>query len=454
MVLNLERQIVAALLQYPDLISKLKRAKIEPSDIEDVPAKIVLKAILKASELGEVTPQTVETIIQDDKQLKTQDKQLYCQVVEDLSGAEVDNTEFTFSYFAERKAESDLRKAMSMAATSLHQREEIAQIKQRLLDSLSKMEISDLQINRYEDGLSARERERNDIKKGDGMMKFTDELRHLSDYFPFGLLRETMTCIQGSTNAGKSIFLANLIWHATKPQNKLNVLYVFSENRAVEALSRLDAVVLGKPYRELYNGYLSRDERSIIVDREKNGCGKIIYCKPEFENFSVSTIEEALELAAQDNILIDMIAIDSPDHMIPTRRTNQYFQDKPQVWKDLKALMHKHKIAIVGTWPLREEYSGYGKGDKEPPALTANSGAGGQDVARPMDNIIAFSYDEKADDLMAHRNFVVTKCRDGKRDFSKMRYRILDNLRFIHADDFNEQFKPKDLDEAFAPSAY
>lgn len=453
MVLTLDRQICAALIQYPDLIARLKRAKIEPNDIEDGPSRHILKAILQASELGEVTPATVDMLISDDDSLKAQDKTLYRKVVADISEAPVDNTEFSFQYFAKCKAEAEFRRAMERAANGLHQREDIALVKNKLLEALSKTDTSTLEVGRYEQSLSVRERERNEIKKGDGMMKFTEELRHLSVYFPFGLLRETMTCIQGSTNAGKSIFLANLIWHATKPDNKLNVLYVFSENRAVEALSRLDAVVLGKPYKDLYESFLTREERSLIVDRDKNGYGKIFYCKPEFENFSISTIEEAIELAAEQGSVIDIIAIDSPDHMIPTRRTNQYFQDKPQVWKDLKALMHRLKIAIVGTWPLREEYSGYGKGDKEPPALTANSGAGGQDVARPMDNIIGFSYDERADDLMAHRNFVVTKCRDGKKDFAKLRYRILDNLRFIHADDFNEQFKP-DIEAAFTDAAY
>ncbi len=451
MVLNVERQMVAAILQYPELRQRLNKAKISPEDLTDTPAKIILKAINQAAEYGEVVPDTVKKILFD-SEMKQSDKTLYATIVDDFVAQELDHTEFSFSYFAKHKEEADLNKALLKAAEARHRGEDISKIKADLLSKLSQISNSDIEIKQYHDTLSKRERERHEIMSGEGMMKFPHELRHLQPYFKFGLAKETMTCIQGSTNAGKSVFLANLVWIATLPENKLNVLYVFSENREVEALSRLDAVVLGKPYEDLYKWYLNDEERTHIKTRHMNDHGRIFYLQPEFENFGADTIEQAIEQAAEQGFPIDILFVDSPDHMKPGKTYGQWFVDKPQVWKDLKALMHKYKIAVVGTWPLREEYSGQTKEGKEPPALTANSGAGGQDVARAMDNIIAFAYDERSDDLMNHRLFVVTKCRDGKRDFQKIRYRIMDNLRFIHAEDFNEQFAPRDLSEAFAPA--
>jgi len=450
-----ERKLCAAILKDPKLYDRAKRAKITPQDLTDEVSRRIYSAIISAHEMGGISPESVKTVLSENKEMRQADRSTYLKAIDDLYESEVDATEFTFGYLTKQKEESAFNKALVEAAEARHRGESIEKIKASLFEKIKSSESHDIIVKEYEETVSSRERDRHNRAKGQGLLRFSDRFRHLRQYFPFGIDKQTMTVIQGSTNAGKSVFLANIVWMATEPESKLNVLYIFSENREVEAMSRLDAVVLGKPYRELYESYLNEQERSQLLNRKREGYGQIVYFQPEFENFDVRQVEAALEAAKEKGINIDMIAIDSPDHMKPMKTTGTYHVDKPQVWKDLKALMQRWNILTIGTWPLREEYSGQGKGDKEPPPLTANSGAGGQDVARPMDNIIAFSYDERADDLMSHRLFVVTKCRDGQRDFQKIRYRIGEDLRFTHTDDFNAQFAPggeDDLISAFAES--
>jgi hypothetical protein len=446
--MNFERKLCALLLQDPTTyLPRVKRTKLDSSDIDDSPSKIIFEAILNASDLGEVTTESVTELIKQSG-LSNSEANLHINIVEELSNASVEEVEFTFSYLAQHKEDSLLRRYLKQAATELKTGSEASRVKQQLIDQLSKIKTEDVSLKEYEENFLGREQERHSRKAGVGMIRLSDEFRHLKRYFPYGFAPGTINIIMGATNAGKSVFLANLVEMSSDKNSRLNVLYVFSENQEVEALSRLDAVVLNKPYKELYEQYLSREEALKIKGRTKEGAGKIFYCKPEFENFTSVTIENALDAAIDQGHRIDAIFIDSPDHMKPLRVAGQHHIDKPQVWKDLKAVAERYNVCVFGTWPLREEYSTPPKAGKERPPLAANSGAGGQDVGRVADNILAFVYDEAVDDLMSHRLFTVTKCRDGVRDFLKLRYMIRDSLRFVHEEDY-KQYLPKDFDEVW-----
>lgn len=445
--MNFERKLCALLLQDPSTyLPRVKRTKLDSQDLEDAPSKLIFDAIIEASNLGEVTQDSVCEIIKSSN-LSNSEANLHINIIEELTQADVQEVEFTFSYLAKHKEDSLLRRYLKRAATELKTGAEASNVTKQLLDQLSKIKIEDVSLKEYEESFLERERQRHDKRAGIGMVKLSERFRHLRKYFPYGFASGTINIFMGATNAGKSVFLANLVEMASDSENKLNVLYVFSENQEIEALSRLDAVVLNKPYKELYEQYMSKDEAKKIRQRHKDGYGKIFYCKPEFENFTVTTIENALDAAIDRGYKVDAVFIDSPDHMRPLRATGTYFIDKAQVWKDLKATAEKYEISVFGTWPLREEYSGQSRNGKEPLQLAANSGIGGQDVARVADNIVSFAYEE-ADELMRHRIFVVTKCRDGVRDFMKMRYMVQDTLHFEHEEDYAKKL-PKGLDEIF-----
>lgn len=445
--MNFERKLCALLLQDPaTYLPRVKRTKIDKEDLEDQPSKVIFEAIMEASSLGEVTQDSVSKMLTSGG-LTNSEANLHVEIVEQLCAADVQEVEFTFSFLAKHKEDALLRRYLKAAATDLKTGAEATKVKQQLLDRLSKIKIEDVALKEYEQSFLNRERQRHEKRAGVGMLKLSEQFRHLRRYFPYGFAPGTINIIMGATNAGKSVLLANFVEMASNKESALNVLYVFSENQEIEALSRLDAVVLDKPYKKLYEEYMSKEEVKRVMKRTEDGAGKIFYCKPEFENFTVNTIEQALDAALDRGVKIDAIFIDSPDHMRPLNPSGTYFIDKPQVWKDLKATAEKYEVQVFGTWPLREEFSGQSRNGKEPPELSANSGAGGQDVARVADNIIAFAY-EAADELMKHRIFVVTKARDGVKDFVKLRYMVQDTLRFIHEEDYNKNL-PKDLNEIF-----
>lgn len=450
--MNFERKLCALLLQDPtSYLPRVKRVRLESSDLEDKPSQIIFDTIMEVSNMGEVTLDSVKSAIQT-SDLNNSDKVLYSEIVSELVEACVEEVEYTFSFLAKHKEEQLLKRYLKQAATSLKTGGDVDHIKKQLSDSLSRLKLEDVNLKEYEDNFLTRETQRHTKKHGLGMVRLSDRFRHLRKYFAYGFSPGTINIIMGSTNAGKSVLLANFVEMAADSNNKLNVLYVFSENQEIEAMSRLDAVVLDKPYKKLYEEYLSRDEILQVKGRSKAGCGKIFYCKPEFENFSSVTIENALDAAIDKGYKIDAVFIDSPDHMRPLKSAGTYHIDKPQVWKDLKSTAEKYMITVFGTWPLREEYSGQSQKGKEPLRLQANSGAGGQDVARVADNIIAFSYDEAVDDLMKHRLFEVVKCRDGVKDFCRLRYMIQDTLKFISAEDY-EASLPKGISEIFKAAA-
>jgi archaellum biogenesis ATPase FlaH len=434
--------LLAGCVQDSAILDKVKRTGITPQYFEDQDQKALFTKTLEVSAIGLVNQDTLLAAIQEDRKL---DQPRLKKIVQDLYEYPVDNSHFSLQVILKRKRELDLRNALKDSASKLVLEgatfEDVSKDLTQKLHSLQ-TSLQDIEINDYFSNMFSRDVERKYISTSSRSLKFTHDLHHLSFYFPRGLAKQTGTVIEGPTGGGKSLFLANLAYVATSAPNLLNVLYVFSENRAIEALSRLDAIFTDTIYDRLYekDGF---NLKLIAEIKPGSKFGELKTLRAPIDNFNATTIENALDMLFEEGITIDVVLIDSPDHMMPLKDHKVWHQNKAQVWADLKALYEKWDVALIGTRPQNE-------GQDKKDSLTIQSGAGGQGISRLLDNSIAFTYDSSGEALADHRIFTVTKARDSRIDWRRLRYKMLPSLRFIHEEDFNKRYGTEvDIDEIF-----
>lgn len=443
---NFEQMLIAGAISNTEISEKIFKARFEPYDFEDVFAGEIFSACIECHKLGNTSLEAVKTYIQS-SDIDTNKKGVFIKYLEDANQIELDMGEFGYRKLLNERKERRFRYLLKKTANDLVysniDQKKIYDNHKKQLDILLK-EHQDLSIDDYYSMYIEREMERDRSKSTvKDVFKFDLTLRHFTKYFPRGIAKQTGTIIEGSTGAGKSVFLANLIYLAAHPKNSLNCLYIYSENRTIEALSRLDAIFLDAEYNSLYNSNLNNQQRSFFASgKDNDGYGKVFALRAPLANFDAAFIENAIEQLAEDGVIIDALFVDSPDHMQPLVDQGVWFQNKGQVYMDLKDLYESKNLIFFGTRPQLESFSKSGE-------LTIQSGAGGQGISRLIDNSIAFNYDPNSDSVSDHRLFTVTKARDGKIDFSRMRYKILPSLRFMHEEDFaakyGNSFKEEDL---------
>lgn len=261
------------------------------------------------------------------------------------------------------------------------------------------------------------------IGNADTSFKCVEELAPLQVYFKPFIAPETITTIEGKTNSGKSVLLINFLRCAIHPKNKLNCLYLYSENRAIEAEGRLDSLLLGVPYSEIKERKLTPKEVQHIYDMPKNGWGELFTQRLPYGHSNIDTIKRYLDELEEKGIKIHAIFLDSPDHMVSTKKTETWWLGKKAVYEEIKECAEAYSVSFFVTRQTKGETS-----SKE---LDAYSGSGGQSIPQLIDNQIIIDYDAKQEMLSGQRKLVLTKCRDGVLDFRRILFRIRDNLLFV-----------------------
>lgn len=446
-----EKLLIAALLQGSEGVLEMVRTSgLSPDYLSDGTAKALLTYCLKASDLGSLTPTAVRTLIGNDT-IDTQQKTLLNNTIGQMEKLPIPEGSFTMNFFRAKKREAEMRLLLQDTAERVWKGESIDKVVSQVKAKLDELATSttEVEVHQYSKTVMTRDRDRLERIQNNPGLQFVDNLAYFQKYFPFGIQKQTMVAITAPTNLGKSIFLANMLRMAVLGANRHRVLYVFSENRAEEAMARVDAVLLGKPYLSLYVNHLTTEE---MVALTSDQMADIYYCRLQLDKFSAADIREAIaKINREHKVKIDYVFIDSPDHMTGSTERDDYYLDKTQAWIDLKVLAEDLDVGVIGTRPMDEKFR-VGKRKGEIEKLTASSGANGQKITRLVDAELAFHVDDLETGTSNHRIMTVTKLRDGGSvDNERIRFMIVNSLRFIHEDDFSKMFGSKETsaDELF-----
>lgn len=427
-----ERTLVAGCLQDPKVLRTVRRSTLLPNHISDKIGRYLLELALDIGREGKVTEEIVLECIKQDSSLDSKVKPVYLKTAVDLFKEDISNASFTLGKIQKKVKEKEAIRIAGNVASDIQAGENIEQVLERMSVHLNKIKDTEIayELFDYVKTYDERKVERlESVGEGSKALKFIDNIRPFQPYFPRGLQPETITAIGGRTGAGKSMFLANMIRVAVLPENKLNVLYIVAENSKIETGSRLDAIMLDREYETLFMP-VARDPRgdSFFANFEQQGGGGLWIAKVDVGRFSTLHIKAMIEECREAGFNPDVLAVDSPDHMVPEvdKRLSSW-EAKGAVYLDLKDLATAEDLIVLTTLPMKAS-------SKRQDKVSAEDAAGSYDISRLSNNMIFFT--ETPDDKMLSRaTMIVTKNRDGTIDDRHIYFRFSPSRRMIPWDE-------------------
>ncbi len=403
----------------------------------------------------EINFTTLKTTIDFDRDLESKKKPVYKAVLKNLKGLELDSVHFSVNELRKSRDAYVANETLTKMVYSLRKDGsvedllEIAEDLKRLKTTDFNFEILDFNT---EEALKQRQARAIEDLLNDNSKKLTffGYLAWLASIFPF-LESKTITTVGGTTGEGKSILLQNMAYQATHPNNGLNVLFIGAENKLSQIENRFDAIFQDRPY-ELFKERSHKDEESVKFYQEKEASGdwgilKVVKLPPK--KFTSLHIEEMLELLKTQGTEIDVLCIDSPDHMTPLDKKETTWLDKEEVYWDIKFLMNKYNLICLTTIPLK------GSAGKKKYVDTEDT-AGAVAIARIIDNGIYFikNTEERLVDAKV-RNLQPTKQRDDAPYTGKVKVKISNSLRFCsHTTSTKDQNSSEEDIDNLIPKGY
>ena len=438
--MNLESKLISGCLIDGALLAKAKRAKIKPSHLEDGILSYIYKSILDVSKSEAPTPDVVKQFIMMDDKRSEDSKKVLCKKINALVKEGKEGSAITIERLKEMRIDRDMTSLLIDTTGQLNDGADSAEVAKHLMNRLKEIEPSEEEyhLTHYYEDWDVRKVERIEINEGsDRTMKMCLNMVPFAPYFPRGVQPEEVTAIGGPTYAGKSVLLSNLIRVAAHPENGFNVLYVFAENRKIQAASRLDSIILGRNYDRLYDGMLKDPEGdSFFKAPTEDGWGEIVMAKVTPRKFTSSTIRAMIEeIKDQHGIEIDVIAIDSPDHQMPEDEAKDWWQNKGLVYWDNKALAEEFEVMVFCTLPMKAS-------SVKKESVTSEDAGGSYDISRICDNMIMFNLDP-ADRMLNRGKIQVTKVRDASTDNKIIHFYFENNHRLLPWEEvFSGQIEP------------
>lgn len=436
----LEKKLVAGCIRKDNVINKVKTSEVKPYHLDNEQNSYLLKAILDLDSVGDVSASVLNDYINSDDSIDGEKKEALNHRVSNLESLDLTGVNFSLKKISEIAKKKEVVHLLNDVTESFEKNEDI----DKVLDDVSKkvrtIQSSDVdyEIYNWMDSFGEREVERSKIEEQseDNLTLGLNLYPFKDPYFKKGILPKQTTAIGGPTYSGKSVALINFIRLAAHPINGLNVLYVVSENRRIEAASRLDAVVLDKEYEKLYDDGLDRQGQDFFQNALSDGWGRIFLSKVTINNFDAATIETMLnEVQNKSGEEIDVLAIDSPDHQVPVENLNEWWRQKGKVYADNKKLAEDYDLINLTTLPLQRD-----AGEKK---VKNEDVAGSIEIARYADNMIFYALGE-ADRKLNRGKLKVTKSRDGDVDNELIYMYFSKSMRLLPWDDvFNGAVNPE-----------
>lgn len=246
--------------------------------------------------------------------------------------------------------------------------------------------------------LDARLGKRREVVATGRRIKF-DHNPELHEFFPLGINEGEQLLVLGPTNVGKSFLAQDILIHAFL-HNGLNVAFCVTENEESLNNARFDAQINDVPYTDMYEGTLDAEKVREISDKYKaweadSNIGSVRFVKLVPKRFTAVHIDRALsDIEAEIGEAVDVLIIDSPEHMLPIHEKKSFHEDKAEVYYDLKTLVSLRKLIGVYTVQRKRDGSSLFKRRKDEEKLMPPSpeeAAGSIEIPRIADHIIAMS---------------------------------------------------------------
>jgi KaiC/GvpD/RAD55 family RecA-like ATPase len=442
--MSFEKILVAACLKEPETLRRAQRSKLKTNHLEDKVASYLYGAALEISKDSPVSKEILFEYIRLDRKLDDKQKSFYAKSAEDFFSIDTSGSNFTLKKISEKVKEKELAYTLRDSIDRVLQGNAVDGVLDELHQKVSALKAVEeaYEIYDYWEDWKERKAERlqveSNLHKG---LKIGLNLHPFDRYFKRGFQPQEITAIGGPTYAGKSVMLSNFIHLAIHPFNGLNVLYIFAENKKVQAASRLDAIVLDRDYDNLFVNAL-KDPRGddLFRDAAKSGYGGMKIAKVIPNEFDAMTIKSMIEDCRAEGFFPDVVAIDSPDHQVPVQKTNSSWQAKAAVYWENKALATKEEIIMLCTLPMKAS-------SKKSEKAEAEDTAGSYDIARIADNLIFFNM-KPEDRILGRASLQVVKNRDGAIDDRVIHFKFTNSLRLTPWEDAMAGMEDESLSES------
>lgn len=431
-----EKKLVSACLQDQDILKKTYRSNLAPEDIDNEAYRYLLESSIDLFSLGdEVSKESLEAYINNDDLAQDQKKEAL-HFAKKLFKQDVDEANYTVRQLNKQKKKKEFIEAAYDAVEGLETGKDVSQLITEHSEKIQHLKDSDLteyQLWDYWKDNIRRKKERHEIDQGVGTtLNFDLHLEPFADYFKRGWQIQEISAVAGPTYAGKSTLLSNMIYLSVHPTNALDSLYVFAENRKVQAGSRLDSIFLDRKYDNLFKDPLNDNYGDKFYENAlDDGWGNLNYAKVVPNKFDINTIRSILrdtregltQGTASNGFDPNVLFIDSPDHQRPSVEHDQYFANKGQVYWDIKQLAEEEDLIVVTSLPMKPS-------SRKKDSVSAEDTAGSYDIARVVDNMISFNVD-KEDRLVNRAKLEVVKNRDGDIDAEKVHLKFQPSMRMV-----------------------
>lgn len=194
--------------------------------------------------------------------------------------------------------------------------------------------------------------------------------------------------IVGTTGRGKSIFLNHLGYAAIS--NKRNVLHVTLEMSVEQVATRYDSRFTGKAHGKFKGWDFAPGELAEVkakVDRNrKRLASKLRILSMPLTGCNIEALRAAVVETRMAMPEIDLLLIDSADHMRGTGRFESKRLEQAQIYWDLKALADEQKFAVWTSTQAGKEW--------EKRIATASAVSESYDKARIADLVVTLNEPE------------------------------------------------------------
>jgi hypothetical protein len=438
--MNFEKTLVAGCLQDENILKKAIRARLKPAHLEEKVHRYLYGVATEVYKFGPVTKDVVLEYIRLDSNLEDKVRAIYLHSVSDYFSADIASANFTLANISKKIKEKEVARIVTDVVDRIGNNAPIEEVIEDLhyYSAALRNTKVEYEIYDYWEDWDKRRSERLEIElESNRSLRMDLNMSPFKKYFPRGWQSKDITAIGGVTGVGKSVLLSNLIRLAIHPCNGLNAVYIFAENKKVQAASRLDAVLLDRGYDNLFLNVAS-DPRGeeFFKGPGKDGYGNLKIVKVVPGEFDAMTIKAILDECREEGMAPDIVFIDSPDHAEPVAKVSAYWEKKGKVYWELKALADNEDVIMVTTLPMKPSSA---KAD----SVSAEDGAGSYDISRICDNLIFFAV-QKEDRFLGRASLKVTKSRDKGIDDAIISFKFTNSLRLIPWDEVAEGVKKKD----------
>lgn len=454
--MDYEKGLIGVCLQNRAMLDRAFRAKVTEAHFNDKDCAYLFKIMIDLDKAGsEVNLKTVLMSLGLKKDIEKKRREILESKAKNYANTDIDFKEFSINTMVEKRRFFDIARSVLSITEHIYNNTATADDLEKELNQVAKLASNkgaEIDASEYTTIKSWNERvalrhalNKSAEQEGAGYLKVAGYLDFLKEYFPLGFPPQTLTGVSGMTGVGKSHFMNAFAYMAILPENACNVLYFISENRRIETESRLDSIMLGRTYASLYTeAEVDPSAEEVFKKQKKNGWGRLFTSKVVVDRFDINTITETLEYVQEKySVKIDVVIIDSPDHMVPTEPIFKMNEKKAAVYKDIKALADERSLVLIVSIP--QKAGSVGKSD-----ISSEDVGGSYDIPRILDNLIMFLYCTQ-DDFLHRRRIKVTKLRGNSLDGKIIPLRLKNDLTYTLwqelESDTDEPLEGIDIDE-------